>query len=210
MIMRTPARILASALLCAGIVSSPASATTIEYTDWASTSGLVDVTYTVCDDCVADNFLVSISIADPDALLTGIFIDLDPTILESAITILTPISPDIGDFANGGDVTSLPGGVNINPLYGGDGFDFAFSYDNSGPNGAVLPVTFLVAMGSLTLDDWTRVALRFQSVGIMGSESDKLLSSTIIPLPAALPIYLIALGGLCLFGRRRRGVAGAA
>ena len=118
MIMRTLARLLASALLCAGIVSSPASATTIEFTDWASTEGLVDVTYTVCDDCVAGNFLVSINIADPDALLTGLFIDLDPTILESAITIVAPSEPGIGDFDNGGNDRIVLVGTSKGGLFG--------------------------------------------------------------------------------------------
>ena len=213
MILTKPARLLASALLCAGIVSGPASATTIEFIDWASTEGLIDPTFTVNDD-TAGFFDVFVDITGISGLLTGIFVDLSPSIVEGNITMLMDANGviGIGDFDNGGDVTLLPGGVNVNPLYGGDGFDFAFSFDNTGPNGALSPLSFLVSDlgGTLTLDDWTRVALRFQSVGVTGSDSDKLLSTTIIPLPAALPMFLLALGGAALFARRRRGVAGAA
>ena len=227
MIMTKPAKLLAPALFCAALVAGPASATTIEFTDWTSTNDplLVLPIFTVNDDTAGffDVFIDISGLSPETGLLTGIFIDLGYTGIEA--TDITSPSPgfvdadgpiNIGDFENGGDVSNLGSGVNINPLYGGDGFDFAFGFDNQGPEGALSPITFTIDLTeldlNLTLADWTRVGLRFQSVG-MGSDygyedSDKLIG-TVIPLPAALPLFLIALGGLGLVARRRRKVTAA-
>ncbi len=213
--MTNPAKLLAPALFCAALVAGPASATTIEFTDWTSSNDplLVLPIFTVNDD-TAGFFDVLIDISGlslETGLLTGIFIDLGYTgIVAGDITPTNFVDADgnigIGDFENGGDVSNLGSGVNINPLYGGDGFDFAFGFDNQGPEGALSPVTFAIDVAGLglTLDEWTRVGLRFQSVGWGSEDSDKLLSTTIIPLPAALPMFLLALGGLGWVGRRRR------
>jgi hypothetical protein len=100
------------------------------------------------------------------------------------------------------------GGVNLNGLTA-ELFDVGFRFAQTGiyPTALVFSVSDLG--GTLTLDDWTRVGLRFQTVGADGEGSDKLLSSTVgeVPLPAALWLMGAGLAGLGFAsGRKRRAI----
>lgn len=220
MIMMRPGRLLAAGLLCTGFVASAgtASALTLVFDSWDCAECLINPTVTI-----SDNGEFDVSVGWPEiGSLTAFYADLDPNIEESDIMLLTHdsgTSLDILAFANGGDV-GVSGGSVLHPslnLTGltTDGFDFGFSFDINSSLGALSLLEFLVSLTpcdcELGLANWTRIGLRYMSVGADGEGSDKLISSNgfIIPLPAALPMFLLVLGGTALVARRRRGVSSA-
>lgn len=180
---------------------SAANAATISFTNWQSTEGeLVTPTFTVSE--IAGGFEVTIGIdgaSDNLGLLSGIFFDLSDDIEESDISF--PIA--IANFAN--NTLNVGGGVNLNGLTG-DAFDVGFRFAQTSVSPVALVFT-VSDLGILTLADWTRVGLRFQTVGLDGELSDKLLSATPVsdvPLPAAAWLMIAGIAGLGAASRGKK------
>lgn len=199
MIMKCAKAAVAACAAAAAAMSASAYAATVSFTDWSSTNNplLVLPIFTVTE--ATDGFDVSIEI-DPlspeTGKLSGIFFDLSDSIAETDISSF-PVA--IVNFDN--NTNNLGGGANVTPF---PAFDVGIRIAQTTLNGAF---TFFVSDlgGTLELADWTRVALRFQTVGDNGEDSDKLLSSTIVsevPLPGA--IWLMAAGLAGLGAARRR------
>lgn len=192
-----------AAFVAAGVaLSASANAAMVSFTDWSSTNTplLVLPVFTVTE--TAGGFDVSIDIdgSSPETgKLSGIFFDLSDSITQSDIGSF-PVT--INDFGN--NTNNLGGGVNVTPF---PAFDVGIGFAQTTLNSAF---TFFVSDlgGALGLDDWTRVALRFQTVGEDGEGSDKLLSSTIseVPLPGAIWLMGAGLAGLG-FARRKKAAA---
>ena len=194
-------------IMTAAISSGSANAAMISFSDWNGTENLVEPIFSVSDSpSGAFSVSVDISSSSPNlGLLSGIFFDLSPDISRSDISGLTDSSGNSLSIINFANDTLRPGtgtGVNMNGATK-DPFDVGFDFAKSIP-----PMSFLVSdlLGTLGLKDWTRVGLRFQAVGTDGEFSDKLISGTVsqIPVPAALPLFLSALGGLGWLAWRRR------
>jgi len=186
------------AVLLAGTPASALIVDSIAFTAWTGNNA-VDVTPTfnvALDD--GGFFAVSVGI-DSNSMytgeLSGIFFDLGVDgFAESNISGSTHT-----DYAT--DADSINGVTNLNL---GD-FDVILGYKPFANN---FPVTFNVAQGGLSLDDWTRVGVRWQATN--GPEkSDKTISITATrdtpttSLPEPTTFGLVGLG-LVLVGLRKR------
>ena len=193
-----------AAFVAAGVaLSASANAAMVSFTDWSSTNNplLVLPVFTVTETTGGFDVSIDIDGASPETgKLSGIFFDLSDSITQGDIgSFLVTIS----DFDN--NTNNLGGGVNVTPF---PAFDVGIGFAQTTLNSAF---TFFVSDlgGTLGLDDWTRVALRFQTVGDDGEGSDKLLSSTTIsevPLPGAVWLMGAGLAGLG-FARRKKAAA---
>ena len=194
---------IAACIAGAFVVMASANAATVSFTDWSSTNNplLVLPVFTVTETAGGFDVSVDIDASSPETgKLSGIFFDLSDSITQGDIGGF-PVT--INDFDN--NTNNLGGGVNVTPF---PAFDVGIGFAQTTLNSAF---TFFVSDlgGTLELADWTRVALRFQSVGNNGDDSDKLLSSTTVgevPLPGAIWLMGAGLAGLGL-ARRKKAVA---
>lgn len=200
--VRSAAKAVAGMAAAVGIVAAaPANAAIIEFTNWVSNDAvLVLPTFTVEEQSGGFRVTVGVDGASPNpGLLSGIFFDLSDLISETDIAF--PIAID--NFGN--NTVDVGGGVNLNGLTS-DLFDVGFGFAQT----SIYPTALMFSVsdlgGALTLDDWTRVGLRFQTVGANGEGSDKLLSASVgeVPLPAALWLMTAGLAGLGFASGRRR------
>lgn len=189
-------KITAALALAASTQASAAIIDTISFGNWTSNNS-VDVlpTFSVGYDD-GGFFRVNVGI-DPASsfagTLTGIFFDLGVDgFAEANIFGETYVHTDYAT-----DTDQINGVTTINPL---GAFDVILGYKPQ----ASVPLAFSVTAGSLTLDDWTRVGLRWQSVN-SPEGSDKVVSSTRttteVPEPGSLG--LLAAGLLGLVATRR-------
>ena len=212
--MKTRNYIMATAMAVSLLISTSSGAATIEYGDWSeSGSDTVIPTFTVSDD-YAGKFKVSIDVNKAEspndfAKITGIYFDLgDDVISQADITgeSVTGSLPGYTHFASNDDGIK---GVTLLNL--GD-FETILGYKSKN-NKADAPVSFFVSdhNGALTLDDWGKVGIRFQAVGVngFGEGSDKEISTKsqlVAPIPAAVWLFGSGLMGLVGMTKRRKNV----
>ncbi len=185
-------------------VSTSASAAIISYTNWSmSGSNTVIPIFKVSDD-PAGKFQVDVSIDTANspndfAQITGIYFDLgDDVITDPEITygsIGGPLMRHTNFVTNNSKINGV---TNLNL---GD-FEVILGYKD-GSQRAIVPITFFVDDNGLTLADWGRVGVRFQSVGEtgFGQGSDKEVSTSAVPIPAAVWLFGSAL--MSIIGVRR-------
>jgi hypothetical protein len=186
---------VASVALAGSMQASAAIIDTISFGSWTSNDS-VDVlpTFSVGYDD-GGFFRVNIGI-DPSSsftgTLTGVFFDLGVNGFSSA----NIFNQSHAYTAYATDTDRINGITNINPL---GAFDVVLGYKPQ----ASVPLSFSVSAGDLTLDDWTRVGLRWQSVN-SPEGSDKVVSSTrTAQVPEPTTIGLLAAGLLGLVATRR-------
>ena len=125
-------------------------------------------------------------------------------------TGVDPLDPDTVGLVLTGD--NLSGTWEINALAWDDN-DFimlTFSDGNGIPDSYV---GYLLTEADGTSGDYTTPFLNPGGNGGNAKDISNVSAyviATVSPLPAALPMFLAALGGLFWVGRRRRGIAGAA
>jgi hypothetical protein len=208
--MKTRNYIMATVIAVGLFVSTSSSAATIAYGNWSeSGSETVIPTFTVNDD-YEGKFKVSVNIDKANspndfAKITGIYFDLGDDIISQAdITgeLVTGSLSGYTHFASNDDGIK---GVTLLNL--GD-FETILGYKSKN-NKAGVPVSFFVSDhdGALTLNDWGKVGVRFQSVGIngFGEGSDKEISTEsqlVAPIPAA--VWLFGSGLIGLVGMTKR------
>ena len=188
------------------VAASVANAATVEFINWSqSGSDTVIPTFTVSDD-PAGNFKVSVDISpsSPNGYgeITGIYFDLVPNVL---------VDGDITGETVGRGTTHTHFVTNDRKINGvtnlnlGD-FDYILGYKDGNDKGQV-PIMFFVSDkgGTISLADWDRVGIRWQTVGENGpgSGSDKEVSTSVVPIPSAVWLFGTALAGLGLFARRK-------
>jgi hypothetical protein len=170
------------------------------------------------DDETAGSFRVNLSIASPTSAtgdMLGFGFDTALTgLLQSQLVF---VSSSTGEGITGLFSDSLSCGPGCN--FNGDGrtaFDFIVRMGDQGSsNGLITAFQLLIPnLAGVSLPEaFTRVGIRAQSVGENGSTKD--VNSTPgesllpIPVPAALPLFLSALGlfGFIGWGKRTRALA---
>ena len=196
---------------------------------------MVTPTVTANDDS-SGKITVELNIAPESTetgLLTAIWFDFSPTLLESQLYL--PVLIDT--FKNDNDTANLGSGTNLNGCSGcltspatGEAFDVGFNFDpedtNVASNGGVDvtanppfdPFVFAFDDLGISISKLTGIGFRFQTVvcteGNTDCEtSDKVVSYTvdednsqtsIVPLPAALPLLVSAIGLFGFMSWRRR------
>jgi hypothetical protein len=186
---------VAAVALAGSMQASAAIIDTISFGSWTSNDS-VDVlpTFSVGYDD-SGFFRVNIGIDSSSSFtgtLTGVFFDLGVDgFSEANIFGETYLHTDYAT-----DADSINGVTTINPL---GAFDVVLGYKPQ----ASVPLSFSVLAGELTLDDWTRVGLRWQSVNSPAG-SDKVVSSTrTAQVPEPTSLGLLAAGLLGLVATRR-------
>lgn len=193
------------------VSATTAHAATITFVDWSqSGSDTVIPAFTVSDDPVG-KFKVSVDVSpsSPNMYgeITGIYFDLQPNLL---------IDADITDETVGGGTTHTDFATNATGISGVTNlnlgvFDYILGYKDGSDKGEV-PIMFFVSDkgGTITLDDWDRVGVRWQVVGadFAGDGSDKEVSMTAtavspVPLPAAAWLFASVLGVFGYLGKRK-------
>ncbi len=190
--------VMAAAASAAFVSFSAATAATIEFTDFVSNDAVL-VTPTVTVEEQTGGFKVTVGISNTTAnmgLLSGVFFDLSDAISQTDISF--PIT--IENFAN--NTTNVGNGVNLNGLTS-DAFDVGIGFAQTSISPAALMFVVSDLSGALILSDWTRVGLRFQTVGANG-DSDKLMSSTVSDVPVPGGVWLMGAGLAGFFGASRR------
>jgi len=218
-----------STLAAAGLLAvagSVASAATITFGNYTSSNPGDSLTplVTVSDE-VAGGFLVTVThLAPSNGSLNLIAFDLGTAVFTSgnvtnvrdngvAMTLASPCpggqGPAVGSYCFG---TSVPLGGNSNNLNPFDTtpFDVVLAFNNNDGVGRLgVPLTFQLSNlgGTLTLDSFLSVGLRFQSAN-NEEGSDKLVGTPVdtpvIPLPAAGWLLIGGLAGLAAMKRGRK------
>ncbi len=210
--MKTRNYIMATAMAVGLLVSTSSIAATISYGSWSeSGSNTVIPTFTVSDD-FEGKFKVNVNINKADspndfAKITGIYFDLGNDIINQA---------DITGESVGGALSghthfaSNDNGIKGVTLLNLGDFETILGYKSKN-NKADTPVSFFVSdhSGALTLNDWGKVGVRFQAVGIngFGEGSDKEISTRnqlAAPIPAAVWLFGSGLMGLIGMTKRRK------
>ena len=191
MVILKPSRLLAPALLCAalGFAQSANAVTTINID-----SGIASLDCSLT--CVG---FTGGSLVPPTTGTTGLSADLydvigdlgnsNPTTERLAMSILSGVSVATLGTASKVITDDLTGFLT-------DAIYFALKIGNE-------HAFFENTSGFALSLDYS------QSAGT-GSGLSHITTWGVVPLPAALPMFIIALGGLFAVGRRRRGIAGAA
>ena len=183
----------------------PSNAATISYGDWSrSGSDTVIPRFTVSDN-FEGKFKIDISIDEANspnnfAKITGIFFNLGDDVITQTDITGENIGGDLTGHTHFATNASKINGVTTLNL---GNFETVLGY-KKGSVKADAPLSFFVNDhgGSLTLDDWKEVAIRFQVVGLddFGGGSDKEWSnsSSLIatPIPASIWLFGSALLGL--------------
>ncbi len=214
--MKTRNCVVAMTTVITLLISMPSSAATISYGDWSkSGSDTVIPSFTINDN-FDGKFQVNINIdkvnsANDFAVITGIFFDLGSGISETDITGESLGNSLSGhtDFATNTNKIKGVTAFQINPSVS---FDTVLGY-KSGNKRAEVPISFFVSdhNGALTLNDWGKVGVRFQSVGVndFGGGSDKEMSTQknfVAPVPAAVWLFGSGLIGLVGAAKRRKKI----
>ncbi len=197
-------------------VVAPSYAATLSYSNWSeSGSDTVIPIFTVNDD-EDGKFRVDVNIDTTNspndfAKITGIYFDLgDDIITQSDITNEVIGGPLTGHTHFDSNANGIKGATLLNL---GD-FETVLGYKD-GSAKADAPLSFYVSDhgGTLTLADWGKVGVRFQSVGenAFGGGSDKemsdtgtLLPPTPTPIPAAAWLFGTGIMGLIGMAKRRK------
>lgn len=207
------------------LVASHANAASVSFALDEFTGADTSATATV-DDLGFEMFKFTVeNVEDDDGIgdITGIFLDFAPGLLESDFTAFTGASEggtssSISVAGFGTDTSNLGGGVNLSgggPANPGN-FDYGLRFEGFNVDDIQTIMFTIDATGlGASLDDFTRVALRLQSVGLTGgsrSDGSKLVSSDIagvtpVPVPAGILLMLTALGGFGWLGYRRSRAA---
>jgi hypothetical protein len=217
---------LAAAAMLA-LAAGTASAATITFGNYASSNvgDSLSPLVTVSDE-VAGGFLVTVThVAPSNGSLNLVAFDLGTAVFTSgnvtnvrdngaAMTLASPCpggqGPAVGSYCFG---TSVPLGGNSNTLNPFDStpFDVVLAFNNQDGVGRLgAPLTFQISNlgGTLTLDSFRSVGLRFQDAN-NDAGSDKLVGTpvgtpSVVPLPAAAWLLVGGLAGLAALGRTRR------
>jgi hypothetical protein len=219
---------MAAMTMCGAGLGTAASAGTITFSNYTSSNGADMLTPSVTVSDVAGGFLVSVShVGSSDGHLNLLAFDLGSATFTSA---------DVTNVANDGAAlafqsvctntgqnqvktgkycfgTTVPTGGNSNNLnpFDTSAFDVVlafFNNDSIADLGSTLTFNLSNKGGSLTLDDFLSVGLRYQSANNRAG-SDKLIG-TPEPQPAPVPLPaagMLLLGGLGALGAMRRKTA---
>lgn len=208
--------IMAMVAALAMSVVAPSYAATLSYSNWSeSGSDTVIPIFTVNDD-EAGKFRVDVNInttSSPNdfAKITGIYFDLGENIITQADITNEVIGGSLtGHTHFASNASKINGVTNLNL----GKFETVLGY-KQGSNKADAPLSFYVSDhgGSLTLADWGKVGVRFQSVGenAFGGGSDKemsdtgtLLAPTPTPIPAAAWLFGTGIMGFIGMAKKRK------
>jgi len=163
-----------------------------------------------------NNLSFSVSTPNANGLLSAVFIDVAGNPSFAAMDLSTQTAGvSIEDFEE--DTNSIGNGnarsLNGNFDFGGapqasGNFDIGFGFDDgdNGGGGRQIDLPFEFTLSGVLLGDIERIGLRFQSVGTLGSDgtgdgSERLISTTVVPVPAAAWLFISGLAGL--FGFKR-------
>ena len=215
--MKTRNYIMATAIAVGLLVSTSGGAATISYDSWHHLGSThVYPTFTVSDS-YDGKFKVNIGIDKVNspndyADITGIFFDLDSSVIEADITgelVGDAMSGHNGFAKNTNKINNITT-LQTKPKLGFNEFDAVLGYKD-GNDRASSSMSFFVSdhNGALTLDDWGKVGIRFQAVGIngFGEGSDKEISTKsqlVAPIPAAVWLFGSGLMGLVGMTKRRK------
>ncbi len=210
--MKTRNPIIATAIAVGLFISTPSGAATISYGNWSeSGSDTVIPKFTVSDN-YEGKFKVTVNInkaKSPNnfAKITGIYFDLGNDIINQADITSESVGGALSGYTHFATNNDRINGVTLLNL--GD-FETILGYKSKN-NKADTPISFFVSdrNGALTLNDWGRVGVRFQSVGVddFGDGSDKEVSSEsqlVAPIPAAVWLFGSGLMGLVGMTKRRK------
>ena len=210
--MKTHNYIMVTAMAVALVVSTSGNAATLSYGSWSeSGTNTVIPTFTVSDN-YDGKFKVSVNINRADspndfAKITGIYFDLGDDIISQADITGESITGSLSGHTHFASNENEIKGVTLLNL--GD-FETILGYKSKN-NKADSPVSFFVSDhgGALTLNDWGKVGVRFQNVGVngFGEGSDKEISTRsqlVAPIPAAVWLFGSGLMGLIGITKRRK------
>ena len=195
--------LIVSLITC--FIAVPSHAATINYNNWSrSGSNTVIPRFTVSDN-FEGKFKVDISIdansPNDFAKITGVFFNLGDDIITQADITGENIGGDLAGHTHFATNASKINGVTTLNL---GSFETILGY-KKGSSKADAPLSFFVNDhgGSLTLDDWKDVAIRFQAVGLdnFGGGSDKEWSNSSSLIATPIP------GSVWLFGSALLGLA---
>jgi hypothetical protein len=197
---------VAGALALLAGLSTSASAATVTFGDYATTTnnpGPNPTPLVTVNDDTAGFLSFSISSSGVAGMLSGVFFDISGITLSVSDILNESIA--LANF--GTDTGNVGGGVNMNGTYtdtnatNNPTFDFGLRIAQT--DVSVTPFTFQISSALLGLDDLEGVGLRFQSVPVVGSAKIIGTPLSAVPLPAAGFLLIGALGGLAALRRRR-------